>query len=331
MAKHYVFPINGTTILLSVKSAINPRTGAANYLASLPNPIGGNDDGRTALATLQAEAAEETRGKVTIAGYVGPFYRTGQYSFYVSTAFAYNPLTALSGAQQTAIDNANAWWDDTFDMSCEGRCRGAARAACYYCSYLDAHDTGLTLLENTGEVASLNLALLDLTSNQTSAQTLVANSTGIAAPGASTPELEGSHSLQAIRLLSAWVKYSATVTVIKAEIPLTRQHAATRQAAPHAPTVNPQAGQFNAANAQVQIQATAIAGTVLAAAPALTDTTTALLADDADIAACWVLLVAWRGGVALGAAPGARVGRGAFATRVVTLVTQLATADALLV
>jgi hypothetical protein len=298
-------------------------------MASLPNPIGGNQEaGQTPLATLQAEAREETREKVRITTSDRLFYIDGVYNFHVSTAYIYNPNAALSGLQRMAITAADNNWRNEYPGNCGG-CGN--RRNCNYCHYLFNYKEGLTLLENTGEVATLDLMLVNTTSAHTAAQSIHNSVQGIAALAAITAVFTGSHTVLAIRKLSAWVKYKQKVNSIKAQIVLALAYAVPRHAAPHAPVANPQMATFNDAKAQIQINATYINAANLASAPDSATEVADIMADDADITACQNLLTNYRAGAALGVPPGVRPSRDVFTTQVITLITQLARAEAQLV
>jgi len=326
--KHYVFPLNGTTILLSVKSPLNPRTHTQNYLASLPNAIGGNSHG-TVLQTLQAEATEETRGKVTINAADIAFVQVENLSFYTSTAFVLTPAHVLSAAQQQAITDATAAWVATFDQSCKGKGDAAHKAGCAYCLYLNTHETGLTLLENTGEVASLDLMLVNTDSDTTTADSVHDNVQGVAALSAVTDEFKTSRTLAAIRKLAAWTKFRVQFNALKAEIVQALLHATVRLSPPHVPTTPEQLADFTAARAQMQIKSGNIAGHVPANFPPLPVTPISLNGDVLEAVALRTGLANYRATNDLPAQPGLRFGRHAYLKDVVELLKQLRAAEAL--
>jgi hypothetical protein len=328
MTKHYVFPLNGTTILLSVKSPLNPRTHAANFMASLPNPIGGNSQG-TKLQTLQAEAAEETRSKVVINGADTSFFESANMYFYTSVAFTYTPAHALGAAQLLAISTATDEWDNAFDMSCKGDCAVPDRAACRYCSYLDDHKQALTFLENTGEVASLDLMLVDPTNETTTAQSVHDRVQGIAELSAVTDEFTTSKSLAAIRKLAAWTKFRVHFNTLKAEVAQALVHATGRLAPPHAPTALAALGNFSAAMGQVQIKSGNIAGSILLNYPTLPVNVIALVGDATEAPVLQQQLATYRATNILAPAPGARFGRHAYLKDVAELIKQLHIAESL--
>lgn len=331
MKKIYVFPLISNDILLSVKSEFNPRNGDGNFLALLPNPIGGNSDGREALVTVQAEASEETRGKVVVNSIVGPgpFYRSvddrNEYCFYLSLDCTYNPGAVLTAAQEESIATANEEWDDDVSRRCGGRCRAAQRQKCDYCSYLDRNKDGLTLLENTGEVAKLNILSVTSTSANEAAISALSNVQGISRCAAISDQFINSHTMLAIRKLAAGIRFFQTVTFVKTKVVAALAHVESRQMRPHAPLVQPAIVEFNASKAALTVSSAAVKNFVAHPCPALQTTMEDILKDVAEIIAIHHILVGYvdRSKLDKNSFPTARANRSQFVIDLVIVLDNL--------
>jgi hypothetical protein len=280
MAKYYVFPLqpDGKTVLMSVKPAENPWTGTAAFLANLANPIGGNDDGRNALNTVNAEALEETRGKITINNITLPAFHVeysgyGNMYFHLSPhpGFTYNAHAVLSFTDSRNIAWANREW--------RGEWSNPHNRGRNYHDYTHRNKRGLTLLENTGEVATLDLTRVDVTTNQTTATTIHANTQGVAHLAPNGNAYIGTGTLDAIRKLACWVQIRVLFATTRDQAILARQRALAINRFARAHRLDTSAATMRTAFEAMQLA-------TLAVPPPAASTIPHLCADLVDLQAC---------------------------------------------